>query len=85
MFNYFDRDRSGNVDYDEFLRYIRGNMNQFRKNLVKKAFDKIDQNRSGEITVEDLHGVYNAAKHPDVINGKKTEDEILMEYLDTFE
>ena len=58
MFNYFDRDRSGNVDYDEFLRYIRGNMNQFRKNLVKKAFDKIDQNRSGEITVEDLHGMY---------------------------
>ena len=30
-------------------------------------------------------GVYNGTKHPDVISGKKTEDEILGEFLDTFE
>ena len=26
-----------------------------------------------------------AAKHPDVLSGKKTEDEVLAEFLDTFE
>ncbi len=30
-------------------------------------------------------GVYNAKLHPDVKAGKKTEDEILGEFLDTFE
>jgi len=29
--------------------------------------------------------VYNARSHPDVKSGKKTEDEILTEFLDTFE
>ena len=29
--------------------------------------------------------MYNAKKHPDVIKGKKTEEEVLGEFLDTFE
>lgn len=34
LFTFFDYDRSGLVEYDEFLRTIRGPMNQFRKNIV---------------------------------------------------
>lgn len=34
LYNYFDSDRSGQVDYDEFLRALRGPMNPFRKKLV---------------------------------------------------
>jgi len=30
-------------------------------------------------------GVYNASKHPDVQSGKKTEEEVLGDFLDTFE
>ena len=30
-------------------------------------------------------GVYTAKMHPDVRSGKKTEDEVLGEFLDTFE
>lgn len=30
-------------------------------------------------------GVFNAKNHPDVKKGKKTEDEVLMDWLDTFE
>jgi len=32
-----------------------------------------------------LKGVYNAKNHPDVKLGKKTEEEVLSEFLDTFE
>jgi len=42
--------------------------------LVNQAFDKIDKDHSGELTVDDLKGVYNAKNHPDVKSGKKTED-----------
>jgi Ca2+-binding EF-hand superfamily protein len=52
---------------------------------VKLAFNKLDKDGSGEITLDDMHGVFNAAKHPDVLSGKKTEDEIIMDWLDTFE
>jgi len=39
---YFDRDRSGTVNYDEFLRALRGDLNDFRLNLIKKAYIKLD-------------------------------------------
>lgn len=60
-------------------------MNKFRRNLTMKAFQKFDRDGSGVIDINDLKGVYNAKNHPDVINGKKTEEEILGEFLDTFE
>ena len=34
--------------------------------------------------MRDLQGVYNAKSHPDVRSGKRTEEEILSEFLDTF-
>ena len=32
-----------------------------------------------------MKGKYDASKHPDVKTGKKTEDEVLKEFLETFE
>ena len=34
LFAYFDIDRGGSVDYDEFIRALRGPMNPARKKLV---------------------------------------------------
>ena len=85
LYGYFDYDRSGSVDYDEFLRTLRGPMNPSRKKLVAQAFNKLDKDRSGYIDINDIKGVYNGAKHPDVLNGKKTEEQILLEFLETFE
>ena len=85
FFRIFDRDRSGKIDYEEFLRGVRGEMNQFRVNICKKAFNIMDKDRSGVLNIDDIRQTYNAKKHPDVIAGKKTEDDILLEFLDTFE
>lgn len=85
VFNAFDRDRSGTIDYDEFLRGVRGPMNAFRKSLVAQAYNKLDKDGSGLIDIDDIRGVYNAKQHPDVKQGKKTEEEILLDFLETFE
>ena len=34
---------------------------------------------------DDIKDVYNTRSHPAVLSGKKTEDEVLAEFLDTFE
>ena len=52
---------------------------------MKKAFQKIDKNGNGIIEIDDIKASYNAKQHPDVKSGKKTEEEILSEFLDTFE
>ena len=49
------------------------------------AFKKIDRDGSGILDLNDIKGVYNAANHPEVKSGKKMEDEILGEFLETFE
>lgn len=49
------------------------------------AFKKIDRDESGVIDMNDIKGVYNARNHPEVKSGKKSEDEILGEFLETFE
>lgn len=85
LFAYFDVDRGGAVDYDEFIRILRGPMNPARKKLVAQAYNKLDKDGSGYIDVNDIKGVYSAKTHPDVLAGKKTEEQILCEFLETFE
>lgn len=85
LFKVFDRDGSGSIDYEEFLRGVRGGMNDFRKALAMKAFAIMDKDGSGVLDIDDIRQRYNAKMHPDVKSGKKTEDEILYEFIDTFE
>ena len=85
MFTIFDRDGTGDISYDEFLRIIRGEMNSFRKSIAMKAYNIMDSDKSGQLDINDIRQTYNAKQHPDVKSGKKTEDEILGEFLDTFE
>jgi len=77
LFEYFDVDSSGQVSYDEFIRAVRGPMNMSRKKVVAQAFKKLDKDGNGWIDLNDIRGVYNAKKHPEVISGKKTEENIL--------
>src|SRR5947209_4309236 len=85
LFDLFDINGDGGVDYDELMRSVIGEMTPFRKGYVKKAFDKLDQNKNGLIEIDDIKAFYNGKAHPDVKSGKKTEDEVLSEFLDTFE
>jgi calcyphosin len=85
VFAYFDYDRSGSVSYDEFLQTIRGPLNASRKKLVAQAYNKLDKDGSGWIDINDIKGVYTAKTHPDVLAGRKSEEQILLEFLETFE
>jgi len=84
-FRIFDRDGSGEISYDEFLRSIRGEMNAGRKAIAQRVYKIMDSDGSGQIDINDIRQTYNAKQHPDVQSGKRTEDEILTEFLDTFE
>jgi len=85
IFLLFDRNKNGVIDYDEFIRVIRGEMNNKRKKIVEDIFNYLDINKSKEIEIEEIKSKFNAKNHPDVLNKKKTEDEILLEFIETFE
>ena len=85
LFDYFDVDDNGECSYNEFLRAIRGPMNPSRKRITAQAFKKLDRDGNGWVDINDIRGVYNATHHPDVQQGKKTEEQVLQEFLETFE
>jgi Ca2+-binding EF-hand superfamily protein len=77
----FDRDGDGSIDFEEFLRGMRGAMSKRRKRLVRKAFAVLDKTGDGEVTIDDLIGVYDVSKNPDVLAGRLTERQALEEFL----
>lgn len=88
-----DRDKDGSVDYDEFLRFVRvhfifyiykiiqGDLSEARKQMIKKAYEKLDKNKDGKVTLTDIILIYDASHHPDVKEGKKDPEEVLKEFM----
>ena len=85
LWNHFDADESGSISYEEFIQGVREPLNKRRKNLINLAFDKIDTDGSGIIEAHEVASKYDATKHPDVIAGRKTADDVLKDFLTTFD
>ena len=85
ILKHMDTNNDGTVDFDEFLRFLRGDLNDFRKNLIEQAYDKLDVNKDGQVKLDDIAQIYDASQHPDVLEGKKTEDDVFMEFMDKWD
>ena len=85
LFNYYDKGRNGFIKYDEFIKDLCVNLNEFRKGILKQVFNKLDNGEKGFITVGTIRNEYNPRGNPLVRQGKRTEDEILAEFLDVLE
>ena len=85
LFNYFDKDKSGFIDYSEFLKKVGGELGEFRIGVLKNVFEKLDKNESGFINVKIMRDNYDPKGHPLVRQGKREEDEILGEFIDMLE
>ena len=45
----------------------------------------MDKSGDAIISYEDIKGIYNARRHPQVLSGEKTERQVLIKFLNTFE
>ena len=85
LFEEFDKDKSGEINYEEFVYSFVGEMNERRKRLIKILFDSFDKNKTGFVDLDEIRNSYSPVNHPDVLSGKKTEDEALAEFLDNLQ
>lgn len=85
LVKFYDVDQDGNISYDEFLSGLREPLNERRLSMVKKAFAILDTSGNGEITVSDIAGIYDVSQSPEFLEGRKTRDEILGEFLNNFD
>ena len=63
----------------------QGRLNKRRRKLVNMAFDVLDKDGSGIVDINDISAAYNVDLHPDYIAGKRTKEDILLEFLDNFD
>jgi len=72
------------LDFYNFMRTFKKELNEYKLNIVEEAFSKIDIKGEDKININVVKMKYNAKNHPDVLNGKYSEDEKIMEFLDCF-
>lgn len=77
----FDKDKSGTLDFNEFLVWLKGDINEEREKFIFKAYQKLDVNKDGMVTLEDIAKIYDASHHPDVISQKMTQEQVFKEFM----
>uniref|UniRef100_A0A7S4QVS0 EF-hand domain-containing protein n=2 Tax=Alexandrium monilatum TaxID=311494 RepID=A0A7S4QVS0_9DINO len=84
IFAYFDEDRSGSIDFNEFLDALKGQLNDVRRAVVREAFRSLDTDGDGALSLQDLLQKFKNTTHPDVRN-HRSEDKVYSEFLSCFD
>lgn len=80
VFKYFDTDRSGTISITEFIAGLRPTISPARLALVKLAFLRLDKNPDGKVTLDELRSMYRTDRHPSVLDGTKSPDDVLRDF-----
>ena len=88
IFNYFSLESDNNyLDYNKFIRFFKKELNNTKLNVVEKIFLSLQNDRGykDELTLNEIKKKYKARSHPEVIMGKKTELEKIIEFGECFD
>lgn len=85
LMKYYDINQDGNITYEEFLNGLKDPLTPRREAMVKKAFAMMDKSGDGYLSIQDIEGIYDVSKNPEFLEGRKTKDEILNDFLANFE
>ena len=84
IFEIYDSQRSGTIDYAAFFRDLLTEMPPQRATLVREAFKHIDPNNNGSLEIDELKAKFNAKRHPEVLSNVKNHDAANFEFTSMF-
>ena len=80
----FDRDNNG-ISVTEFLSTLRGHLNDRRRQLVQLAYQQLDKDGSGVVEFKEIAGIYDATRHPEVLAGRLSVEDVLLEFIKSWD
>jgi Ca2+-binding EF-hand superfamily protein len=80
-----DRDGSGSISYDEFLYQMAPPLSEERIRWINKAFDKLDVDGSGKVSIADVEAVHNPKTSELIRMGKTTATAIFANLLRSYD
>ena len=84
LFLAFTKEETSKVNYDEFIRILRGELVEKRKELVENVFKDIDKENKGGISVDELLKLYNPKGSYEFIYNKESEENAKNIFENTF-
>ena len=85
IFNTFiSKNNKNYLDFSAFIRNYKQELNENKLSCVEQAFSNLDTNENDKVPLNLIKKLFKADKHPDVLNGLKKEEEIILEFLDCF-
>jgi Ca2+-binding EF-hand superfamily protein len=85
LFDHFDTNHNSNIDFEEFIQGVRDPLTDRRLKLVTLAFSKLDRDGDGVVDGAEIASLYDASMHPDVLSGRKSTQDVLTQFLETFD
>ena len=83
LFDAFNREESGKLNYDEFIRVLRGELSDNRKGLVHNLFKTVDNEKKGVLSLDELFEKYVAKGSYEYIYKKMDEKEAMKVFVDS--
>ena len=84
LFLAFTKEETTKVNYDEFIRILRGELIEKRKNLVENVFKSIDKENKGGLSVDELIQIYNPKGSYEFLYNKESEENSKKIFEKTF-
>lgn len=85
LFEYFDADNGGAIDFEEFIGKLRDPLSAARQRLVDLAFAKLDQEGTGQVTGQVIATSYDTTRHPEVLAQRMSTKGAYKEFLESFD
>ena len=85
LFDLFDKNKIGIIQYDNLIKAIVGKMNEKRKSIIIKVYESLNKDLYGYINIKEIKKKFNCYKHPEVIKGNKTHEEVYGDFLECIE
>jgi len=84
LVSFYDKACDGNCNFEEFLTGLRGKPNQRRQAIIDKSYLKFDKEGNGIIDVTHIRQIFNCVKHPKVVSGEMSEEQVFATFLKNF-
>ena len=85
LFKIFDRNNDGTIDSEEFLNQVIGELSGIRRDIIQKVFAKLDPYQHGAVSMTTIRNEFDPSRHPDCKTGKKSPEEVLGEFIESFQ
>ena len=85
IFNFFDKENTGSINYNILIQTIIGQINPNRETILKNIYSNFKKDNNGNVSLSEIKILFNASKHPDVLNGQKSRGQVYGEFLDNIQ